>query len=164
MQITVERHMTPFSPPRSGGSNDGISACSECTVLNALYGPTRNAIPTTWEASSTAFTIGRPGLTLLRVGTLPGDPFSSLQARLRDGLTMNGSPKPLLFGYTNGYLGYFADDAAPAQTAASASTFSMTYGVVQCDGPTYFQNAQSLNYTPNHTPGTQMVDGLLGAF
>ena len=78
---------------------------------------------------ATAVSIGKPARPLLRFGTLPGEPFSSLQVRLRDGVS--AGPKPLLFGYTNGYLGYLVADAAAATVEKLGGALDRTVTAIE---------------------------------
>jgi hypothetical protein len=109
----------------------GDSACNIC-------GPDGHGeAAAIWSAMTTGVAIGVPGAPLLRFGTIPGEPFSKLQTTLMNGLT----PAPLLLGYTNGYFGYFPDQASVTFNAGA-------YGVASCaggnaSGPVYFQSSGS---------------------
>ncbi len=126
-QILVRRRITNLA---------GLSSCNVCGD-----DPHHVESSATWSARTTAVAIGVPGTPLVRFGTLPGEPFSTLQTHLMSGLT----PAPLLFGYANGYLGYFPDQAAVTANPAA-------YGVAVCaggnpSGPTYFSSSGS---APTH--------------
>jgi len=81
-----------------------------------LYGaPIRNII----DARVTAVLINRQ----IAIATFPGEPFVDFQKNWRDRCPV---PVSLLFGYTNGYHGYFPTISATARGgygAASASTW-----------------------------------------
>ena len=145
MAIAVERRITAFSK--------GASACRVYCAADAA----RETLAATWEVPATAVSIGRPSQPTLRFGTLPGEPFSSLQVRLEQGVATG--PTPLLFGYTNGYLGYLADDDAAGD---DNHVFNGGYSVDDCVGPVYFHN-HDIHAAGEHTPGVVMVDQLLGA-
>jgi hypothetical protein len=142
MQIAVEREIRGFA--------QGISSCHNCPS-EPLHD---DGEPVTWDAEATAVRIGVPGAAspALVFGTLPGEPFTQLQRRLRT----NATPA-LLFGYTDGYLGYLPDDSAYGDGHG-------LYGVAPCadssgsyqNGPSYFSNVPP-------TPGETLVDDLLDA-
>lgn len=142
MQIALERQVRALP--------EGITSCNYCT---SLYGPRNDGLALHWDAEATAAVIGVPHQNpVLAFGTVPGEPFSHLQARLRSNVL-----SALLFGYADGYLGYFANDAAMSSP--------LTYGFRACAnadgdyrpyGPTYFDNVPP-------TPGERIVSGLLEA-
>ena len=142
MQIAVEREIRGFT--------QGITSCHNCAP-EPLHNDGRAA---TWDAEATAARIGVPGAVTpaLVFGTLPGEAFTQLQRRLRTNPTT-----AVLFGYTDGYLGYLPDDSAFGDGHG-------IYGVEPCadslgsymNGPSFFVNA-------SHTPGETLVDDLLDA-
>ncbi|MGH9884671.1 MAG: hypothetical protein ACREBE_04035, partial [bacterium] len=142
MQIAVEREIRSFG--------QGITSCHTC----GTEPPRNDGLPMTWDLEATAARIGVPGAAspALVFGTLPGEPFTQLQRRLR-----TNSISALLFGYTDGYMGYLPDDSAFGDGHG-------LYGVAPCAdavgsyqyGPSYFDNA-------THTPGERLVDDLLDA-
>jgi hypothetical protein len=151
MQIAVERQI--------GAYPNGLSACDLCSTTpdhKSLY-------PVRWDGMTTAVAVGKPGeLPKLRFGTLPGEPFSALQVRLRD--SQSAGPKPFLFGYTNGYLGYLPprNDIQNSQGCAPGPDCNVSafcsYGVCGCSGPVYFNHFAGVE-----TVGDRMVWGLVDA-
>jgi hypothetical protein len=154
MQLAFERRIAALS--------EGITSCNPWPVPCApppTPGPRNDGQPITWDAESTSVVIGLPHQPpALAFATLPGEPFSILQTRLR-----TNSPSTLLFGYTNGYLGYL-----PPSTALGDGAINfVTYGIVPCanaagvsatEGPSFFVNSP-----PAPSPGERMVEGALDA-
>ncbi|HVP14201.1 MAG TPA: FlgD immunoglobulin-like domain containing protein, partial [Terriglobales bacterium] len=136
MQVSVERQVRTFT--------QGITSCSSC----ANDPPRQNLLPTSLDLESTIAVVGKPGdPPALAFMTIPGEPFVRLQIRLRE---QSAVERTMLLGYTNGYLGYFADNSARTDGYSP-------YGVVACHGPTYFNNFMS------STPGEALVTAGLEA-
>ena len=90
------------------------------------------------QVQATIAIIKAGGTPILAFATIPGEPFSALQIRLRSEVSL---PNTFLLGYTNGYAGYFPDNSV-----------SSGYGVGLCNGPTFFER------THNTTSGEQIID------
>ncbi len=88
----------------------GISSCDN--TVNCASNETRpDGAAVKWDVESTALKVGIPGNTALAVATVPGEAFSHQQHDLRFGSSV-GLAKTFLFGYANGYMGYFPDRQA----------------------------------------------------
>lgn len=149
LQIRVERQVTAF--------DQGISSCHEPgnkwrTCELPLAYPERRRVA--WDLESTSVVLGAPkSAPLLAFATMPGEPFVKLQLRLKAGSV---AERTMLFGYANGYAGYFADKTA------STDGSIYTYSVNECDGPVFFDNT-SQPWAGYETPGESMITSALYA-
>jgi hypothetical protein len=109
MTIKVSRNVTPMP---------GISSCDN---INDCPGDEArpDGTPVTWELETTGVVVGKPNAPLFAFATIPGEPFSALQLEL--GQASSAGPNTFLFGYANGYFGYFPDAQARQCVNALAS-------------------------------------------
>ncbi len=125
----------------------GLSNC-DGPETSVAFAPDRE--PVTWDLESTVVVVrDASGRAVLAFATIPGEPFSGLQRRLK------GRPfadNILLLGYANGYYGYFADAAANPGG----------YGVALCYGPVYFPQSEGVGEGIVLEAATAMAD--LGAY
>jgi hypothetical protein len=74
-----------------------------------------------WDVESTSLVVGAPSAPLFAFATVPGEPFTSQQIALHDSAA-TGAQRTFLFGYANGYFGYFPDTEAASCTNGLAQT------------------------------------------
>ncbi|HET9954827.1 MAG TPA: VCBS repeat-containing protein [Polyangiaceae bacterium] len=112
-----------------------------------------------WQPESTAMVIGAPNNTLLALGTVPGEAFSTLNPRTYANVTSAvGSGKTFLFGYANGYFGYFPD--TEARSCALALEQHNPADACSGEGPAYYCDANGDLQVPP-VPGPRVVPGEL---
>jgi hypothetical protein len=109
MTIKVMRNVTP---------TPGISSCdNDNGCFDDETRPDGTAV--TWELESTSVVVAKPTMPLFAFATIPGEPYSTLQGELTQ--ASPAGPNTFLFGYANGYFGYFPDAQARQCVNALAS-------------------------------------------
>lgn len=168
-QIRVERNIQHYA---------GTTSCNLCSTMNG----TRVATAGYWDVESSAVVIGRPGSPpLVAIATMPGEPYVQLQIDLRNQLA--ATTPTMLFGYTNGYVGYLPTSLAwkdykHAQSCttdtdcrlsgqcnlglcdqASSDDYSIGLcSVSSAGGPAYFDN--SISPTPGESMSSLAVSAI----
>lgn len=145
LQFRIERRIKSFK---------GVAGCNTCRD-NTPCDETRvnSQAPVYWDLESTSLILGHPSAPpIFALATMPGEPYSALQTQLRNSL--NTSVPAMLFGYTNGYAGYFATSAAWQDFADRGFPDSLSYSLVVCGPP--------LQYPATNTPGPTFFDNSLG--